>query len=176
MATKTKRRNRERKDKPIRTIAPTPEQLATGHWVSAGMAVRRVPQVDTLLNRDVITRDEWAALTYYRDQYIIADRSLIRSGCDFSVKGEGTGSAPPSVVSALCEIGRMDRDLGALRPIVEAVAGQDMSLTEWCCAKHGSHGTFDSDGRFIRMEPNGKERAMKLARLDIRMAARRIVK
>ena len=51
-----------------RYLQPTGERQAHNDFVSAGMAYRCTPVIDTLRAAGKLSDAQWAALTYYRDQ------------------------------------------------------------------------------------------------------------
>lgn len=137
------------------------------------MAYRRRPMIDILLDTDQIDQKEYDALAYYRDQALLADKSPSRSCLDVSPRGgNGPGVA---ILSALIETGRIERDLGILWEIARFVAVEDKSLAQWCIAKFGGRERYDGKGKFVAIVPINEKRHMMSARLDLRMAARRIV-
>ncbi|GLT01792.1 hypothetical protein GCM10007897_31900 [Sphingobium jiangsuense] len=157
-------------------IRPTDEQQQRGQFVTAGASVRRVPVIETLHKTGRLSEDEYRALGYYRDQASLADRSPTRSCLDEHIGG-GQGHGPgAAVISAMLETARMERDLGSLRDIARAVAVDDMSLSQWCISQYGGRERYNGKGEFVAMVPNFERKAMKVAILDIRMAARRIVR
>lgn len=175
---------RKKKPEPISIIGPTDEQIAAGVFRRANAAYRRVPVIDTLHDTGKLTYAEYAALSYYRSQAIQAEDDGARYStlAPERVMGGGGGSygstTPVTLLStpALLETARIERDLGSLLDIARAVVVDDMSLTQWCIAKHGGRERYDGKGKFVAMVPNAEKRAMDEARLDLRMAARRIVR
>lgn len=166
---------RKRKVKIDDRIAPTPEQQKRADYHSAGMAYKRIPVIDTMLNRGQLTDKEHLALSYYRDQASLADRSPLKSCIDFSVSG---GDCHPSaaLTSALLETSRIERDMGSVWPIARAVAVNDKSLTEWCIEQHGGRERYGPKGNFISVVPIREKSVIGMALLELKMAARRIVK
>lgn len=157
-------------------IRPTDEQMRDGQFVRAGAPVRRVPVIETMHRAGKLSEDDYRALGYYRDQASLADRSPTRSCLDEHIGG-GQGCGPgAAVISAMIETARIERDLGSLRAIARAVAVDDVSLSQWCIAQYGGRERYDSKGKFVALVPNFEKRAMSAALLDIRMAARRIVR
>lgn len=164
----------KRKIKPDNRIPPTPEQSARGEYTSVGMAYRKTPVIDTMLARDQITPQEHQLLAYYRDQASLADASPLKSCIDFSVKGGDMGPSA-AITSALLETARIERDMGQLWPLARAVAVDDITIAQWCIDKTGGREKYAA-GKCIAIVPIGEERAVKLAVMELRMAARRIVK
>ena len=155
-------------------IAPTPEQMARGDFHSVGMAYKRVPVIDTMLTRGQITDKQYIALAYYRDQASLADRSPLKSCIDFSVTG-GDSHPSAALASAMLETSRIERDMGSVWQIARAVAVDDVSLTEWCCAHHGSRERYGIEGNVIAIVPRG-HKVVEFALVELKMAAGRIVK
>lgn len=157
-------------------VMPTPERAARGEIVTAGMARKIVPAIETLHKRGLIDSREYEALAYYRDQASLAEQSPVRSCCDTSPRGGSDHGPGVAILSAMLETGRIERDLGQLLDIARAVAVDDMSLSQWCIAKHGGRERYDGKGRFVAIVPICEKRHMDMARLDLRMAARRIIR
>lgn len=174
---------------------PTPEQFAAGkfkqggHWATAqneraGLAHRRVPVIDTLWDAGKLTEAEYSALAYYRDQASRAEDDVCQSGPldPEKIMGGGSGSNQaggflPATLAwspAIVETGRLERDLGSLLDIARAIAVDDVSLSQWCIAKHGGRERYDGKGRFVAIVPINEKRHMEIARMELRMAARRI--
>lgn len=134
---KAKGKKRQRKAVDVANyIRPTAEREAANDFRSAGAAVRVVPVIDQLRTREVLSEQEWVALSYYRDQASLADKSPTRSCCDFSPRG---GSGPGvAIVSASIETERMERGMGLLRHLCRAIVVYDMTIEDWCMAEYGS--------------------------------------
>lgn len=153
-------------------IRLTPERAGRAEFVSAGMARKLVPPIDTMRNQGLLSDSEWSALSYYRDQASLADRSPVKSCCDDTPSG---GNGPGvTIISAAIETGRIERDLGALRDIARAVAVDDKSLAQWCIDKHGGRERYGKDGVFVAVVPVNEKRHVQMARMELRMAAHRI--
>ena len=165
---------------------PTPEQFAGGQFERAGLAYRRVPVIDTLYRAKQITEAQYAALCYYRDQATAAEDDACVSGPLDPVKimGGGCGSQPiggyipASLIAtpAILETARIERDLGSLRDIANAIAVQDLSLSQWCVRKHGGRERYNGAGAFIAVVPINEKEHVKFARLELQWAASRIVR
>lgn len=172
MAAKTKRK---RKVRDISREMPTEERLKGQETRREGMATRLVPVIDTMLKRDQITPQEHLLLSYYRSQALLADRSEVKSCLDFSVKGGDIGP-PAAITSAILETARIERDLGSLRELARAVAVEDKSITQWCIEQFGGRERYDGNGKFIAIVPVGETKRVQMATMELRMAARRIVR
>lgn len=167
-------------------IAPTGEQLATGDFVSAGMAFCRTPVIDTMLKRGQISEREYLALGYYRDQASQAEDDAKRMSVMAPEKAMGGGGKGHPVGGyipadycdspATLETARIERDLGILAPIANAIAVQDTSLSQWCIDQYGGRERYDGKGRFVAMVPNFEKRALATALLELKFAAARIVR
>ena len=166
---------RKRKVRDISREMPTEERLKGQETRREGMATRLVPVIDTMLKRDQITPQEHLLLSYYRSQALLADRSEVKSCLDFSVKGGDMGP-PAAITSAILETARIERDLGSLRQLARAVAVEDKTLTQWCIDQYGCRERYDGNGKFIALVPVNETKAMAMAKMELRMAARRIVR
>lgn len=177
---------RKKKPEPISIIGPTDEQIAAGVFRRANAAYRRVPVIDTLHDAGKLTYAEYAALSFYRDQAIQAEDDTARSSpldpARIMGGGSGGSTTPVTLLStpALLETARIERDLGSLLDIARAVVVDDMSLTQWCIAKHGGRERYDSKGQFVAMVPrarcSGPDSVMGIALLELKWAAGRIVR
>lgn len=165
--------NRKQKAKLDDRTPPTPEQMARGEFRSAGMAYKRVPVIETMLSRGQLNEREYIALSYYRDQASLADRSPLKSCIDFSVSG-GDNHPSAALASAMLETARMERDMGSVWPIARAVAVDDVSLTQWCIDEYGGRERY-KDSKCIAIVPI-TDNAVSIALLELKMAAGRIVK
>ena len=162
---------------------PTPEQMGAATYradavmhvetARASKAYRKVPVINRLLKDGHITKAEWEALAYYADRAALADKSPVRSNCDFSVRGSSDGPGC-AILSAMLETGRIERDLGSLYDIARFVAVEDKTLAQWCIHKWGGRERYDGMDKFIAVVPISEKRHMDIARLEIRMAAKRI--
>jgi hypothetical protein len=142
---KAKRKTKTARDT---RIAPTPEALAHGNYTSAGMAYRRIPMIDTLRDTGRLNEEQHRRLAHYRDQSAVAETSLTKSCLDIRIAG-GRGDTPMSaaVLSAILEVGRIERDLGSLRGITRAIAIDDWTPLKWCCERYGSVQCIDNKGK-----------------------------
>lgn len=137
---------------------------------------RLVPPIDTLLANGRITEEEHRALTYYRDQADMANRSPLKDSLNKSVSGGDGEHLSAAVTSAMLATSRIERDMGQLSDIARAVAVEDLSLNQWCIRKHGGRERYDGKGRFICMVPIREVANVKIAMMELRMAAHRIVR
>lgn len=153
----------------------TPERAARNAFESAGMARKLVPSILVLLRAGSISQAEYEALDYYRDQASRAEQSPARCVLDRTPSGGGHGPGA-AIISAQIETGRIERDLGQLADIARAVAVDDKSLAQWCIDRYGGRERYDRHGAFVAMVPVCERRNMALALLELRMAARRIVR
>lgn len=166
--------------------APTAELMATGEFVSAGMAYSRTPVIDSMLKRGMLSEREHIALGYYRDQASQAEDDAKRMSVMAPEKamGGGGGGYPVGgyIPADYCdspstlETARIERDLGILQPIARAIAVDDMSLSQWCIRQHGGRERYNGKGQFVAIVPNMERAAMKMALQDLKMAAHRIVR
>lgn len=166
---------RKRKPKIDDRMPPTAEQMARGEFHSAGMAYKRVPVIDTMLSRGQLNDREHIALSYYRDQASLADRSPLKSCIDFSVSG-GDNHPSAALASAMLETARIERDMGSVWPIARAVAVNDVSLTEWCIKHYGGRERYGAQGQCIAIVPVREKSVIGIALQELKLAAGRIVK
>lgn len=167
-------RKPKRKIRKDTRVGPTTEQMMHGCFISAGMAHKRVPVIDTMLTRGQLSDAEHAALRHYRDQASLAERSSVKSCLDRSQAGSGHGPGA-AIISALLETSRIERSLGSLCDIARAIAVEDLSLSQWCVNKFGGRERWNGKGEFVAIVPINERQHMKLAQLEIKMAARRII-
>lgn len=158
-----------------RFMRPTAEREAHNDTRSAGVARRIIPTIETLHKRGKLCDRRFEALAYYRDQANLAERSPVKDSCDFSVGG-GDGGPGVAIISAQIETGRMERDLGALRGIAQAVARDDKSLTQWCVEQFGGRERLDGKGKVVAIVPVREKATVAKALLELRMAADRIAR
>lgn len=164
-------------------VSPTPEREAHNNTVREGRAVRVVPVIETLLATHKLTAAEFNALNYYRDQASRAEDDWAQEStlAPSRIMGGGGGSfggkIPIALMAtpAMLETARIERDLGSLLPIARAIAVDDWTLTRWCIEQHGGRERYDGKGAFVAMVPRGRD-SVEMARLELRMAARRIVR
>lgn len=165
---------RKRKQRPVaETMPPTIERERHNEFRSAGMARRVIPVIDQELERGHLTPKEHEILAYYRDQASLAEKSPVRSCCDNSPRGDnGPGVA---ILSAMIETGRLERELGALWPLARAIAVDDLSISQWCIRKFGGRERYDGKGKFVAVVPINEKAHKAMARMELKMAARRIM-
>lgn len=170
--------SRKPRAKPVKTslrIGVTEHACNHGSFVSVGMAVKRVPVIDTMRERGMLSEEHHRRLAHYRSQCDMAERSPIKSALDFSVRGSGGFELSAAVTSAIIAMARIERDMGSVRDIARAVAVDDTTLSKWCIAKHGGRERYDGKGKFIAMVPNCEKRVMGIALMELRYAAGMIV-
>lgn len=149
-----------------------------------GAAVRVIPPIETLYNAGKLTAAEFLALDYYREQANRAEddvaqegtlsASRIMGGCNSSVGGQ----IPVSLLCtpAILETARLERDLGSLLEIAQAIARDDKTISAWCIEQHGGRERYDGDGKFVAMVPQAEKRVTAMALLELKFAARRIAR
>lgn len=148
--------------------------VSTGMAGIGGMAVKRVPVIDTMRDRGMLSDEHHRRLNHYRSQCDMAERSPIKSALDFSVRGSGGFELSAAVTSAIIAMAQIERDMGSVRDIARSIVVDDVSLSQWCITKHGGRERYDGKGRFVAMVPNCEKRVMGIALLELRMAAARI--
>lgn len=168
---KRKRKGKKATDLVGRFIRPTEAREAHNDFRSAGAAVRVVPVIVRLHEQGVLNDREFEVLAYYRDQASLAEKSPVRSNCDFSVRG---GSGPGvAIMSAQLETWRMERDMGALWSLVRAVAVDDITLEQWCIDHRGSR-KRDERGQVLA-KPLPYPEHVGIAAMELKYAAGGIV-
>lgn len=163
----SKRKAARKRIAEVQGAVPTNEAMRHGDFERAGIAYRRIPAIDTLRNREVITIREHVALAHYREAFIACEKSSTRSCLDNSPKGSGAGPSPSALRSAL-KLARLEGALGALTPITRYIAGEDNSLSQWAIKQGGCKGS----GHPVCL-PKSKE--LELARIDLKFAASRLI-
>lgn len=179
-----------KKNKPTKLdiAEPPPEQMADGAFrveditdkrdgggtINIGKAYRRRPMILTLLATDVLDQDEYKALNHYRHHADMANRSPIRDSLCLQRGGNGLG---PSV--AILNAARVrddcERAAGSLVDILRAVVVDDVSLPQWAIRCGGAvEQTYTRAGGCVITELRPRPNALASARLDIKMAARRV--
>lgn len=163
---------------------PTPEREAKSQFLSAGMAYRATPVIDTLLALKVLTHAEWASLDHYRDQAHKAQDDEAQSST--LAPERIMGGSRSTVISgplpskfhwtpAIAETARIESNLGELVNIARAIAVDDLSLTDWCVKQHG--GKERIRGNKTEIVPRGTAHGAKRierAQMELRWAAWRI--
>lgn len=156
-------------------VGPVDEQRVHCEFVRDQERHRRVPVIETMHKRGQLTDREYRCLAFYRDQAAMAERSPVKSCLDQGVGGGGDIPVSAAITSAILATARMERDMGQLYPIARAVAVDDRSLSQWCVDKHGGRERYDGKGKFVAIVPLRETVVMKIAIMELRMAAHRIV-
>jgi hypothetical protein len=182
MAAKNKRKRRVA----IEVATPTDEQLGRGEYRRANHGhYRKVPVIDTMLERRQLTFQEYQRLAFYRDTILQSEEDEANESSLSPDKIMG-GSSPSHPVGgytpknliatpAMIAAARLDRDLGSLREIAREVVAGDKSLVRWCIDKFGGRERYDGNGRFIAIVPISEKKVIAKAIQDIKFAAGRIV-
>lgn len=161
---------------------PTEERKQHNEFVSAGMAFRVVPVIDTLLKAGKLSQAQYDNLKHYRDQAHRAEDDCAQEGTLAPARmmggGGGTfGSKMPAGVMlstpAIIETGRIERELGSLLPIARAVAVDDVTLTRWVIAESG--GREQRRGKVTEIVPRNPK-GVAMALLELRFAAGRFTR
>ncbi len=172
----------------LKPVLPTPERMAKqlNHRVPGTKGAKFIPVIDTMFLRKQITEKEYYALSYYRERAQSAEDSEKNESSlspDKIMGGGGGGHPAGGYIPKTCmdtwnhtETARIERDLGSLRAITRAVAVDDVSLTEWCIQQHGGRERYGPKGNFIAVVPVREKSVIGIALMELRMAARRIVK
>jgi len=135
-----------------------------------------IPPIRQMHNAGFLNDDEYRALAYYADQAQLAERSPLKDSLNRDRGGSGDGELSASVVSAILETARIERDLAALRDIAQAVAVREITIAQWCIERHGGRERYDGKGKLVAIVPYSETKNVALARQDLKMAAHRIVR
>lgn len=175
---------RAAKQKRIDATPPTPEQEAgaefrlepvTERGQVIGTAYRRRPMIDILFERGIFDEPHYKALKHYRHHADIADKSPIRDSLTNWMPKAAGGTGPGiELLNAMRVRDDCERAAGSLYDILRAVVVSDMSLSQWAMGKHGASERCRTKGQRVIcvMEPTDK--AMKVARYEIVIAAQRV--
>ena len=176
MASKAKRKA---KRAPVLNVAlPTPERISGHETRREGMATRIIPTIDTLHTRNRITEAEWKALGHYAEQKCIAEGSPLKDSLGRLLSpsgGNGTGCLPPSVVSARLRVAYLERELGQLAPIVDAIAYEDITLTAWVCRQGEGRVKCETIDGVRVCRDYADKREYEFSLLELRFGARRLI-
>jgi hypothetical protein len=171
------------KAKPIDIVSPPAEQMTASEFIisdvtdkrngggsiTIGKAYRRKPMIDTLLAQNILTHDEHRALRHYRHHADIADRSPVRDSLCTQRNGGGNGPTV-TLLNAIRVRADCERAAGSLSGILQAVVIYDLSLSQYAMIRAGA----------VEQRRKGKSTleprrgALEIAKLEIRMAARRV--
>lgn len=166
-ADQRRKRGRQRAHRQPRELAtPTPERLQHDAFQRAGIAYRVKPPIVCLHDAGKLSDAQFAALHRFAEVGSKAGFDRSRSCLDHSPRGGG--DIAPSVLRARIEYGQMERALGSLADIADAVCIEGLSLTAWCIRTHGA--VQRADGRV-----DARKRDVALALLELQMAAARLM-
>jgi hypothetical protein len=156
---------------------PTPERIAGHETHSVGKATRIVPVIDTLLKQGRINHDEHAALTRYADLSAHGNRSPIMDSITRLGHIRGTSDGGPTL-RQLCTVDTVDymaRELGSLKPIVDAIAVESISLTEWLTRQGKTRIKCDTKRGVKKCAPYADKKWLDIALMELKLGARRIM-
>lgn len=160
-----------KKTKPSRAFARPTQEVAAKGVQSAGFAVKRTPPIETLLKSEKITADQFRRLQRFRDTFHLAERSPIKSCLNDNPGGKGDGPSV-AVVSARVQLGWWLRDMpGQCWEILEAVCGNDMSLSEYCVEKFGGRERYGPRGEFVAVVPINERYHMRREIVNLKFAS-----
>lgn len=155
-------------------ITPTAEAMQHGEFTSVGMAYRRVPMIEVLYQSDHLSEREYRALAHYRDQATLAARSPLKSCLDDSQGGGGDIPMSAAITSAMLATSWIERNMGALAPIARAIAVEDKTLSQWCIDQFGGRERYGPSGKFVAVVPVNEKLNIRMANMELRMAAHRV--
>jgi hypothetical protein len=172
------------RQKRIDATPPTPEQEQLGEYrlepitergQLVGTAYRKRPMIDILHERGIFTDGQHRALKHYRHHADLADKSPIRDSLTNWMPKASNGHGPGvELLNAVRVTQACERAAGALVDILRAVVVDDVSLSRWAMLKDGATERCRTRGALTvrTMEPS--EYALKMARVEIQMAACRV--
>lgn len=169
-------KSKKKRPKREEVFEPTPEQFAAGTFERAGLAYRRVPVIDTMLQVNALSRRQYDGLRRYRDVALADDRSPLRDSLgklQDGIGGGGTG-LPPSAIRIAIEVGRLERALGVLREIARAIAVDDTTVSQWAIKRAGSVMRTRTDRAKTITWFAPPRKAYDIAMQDVRMAGERL--
>lgn len=178
---RNKRKATKRIDSAARFVRPTEQREAHNDFRSAGAAVRLVPVIETLLVAGKLTRAEFDALAYYREQAHKAEDDMAQ-GSTLSPErimgggGSNCGGGFPAVMLATPAIimtGYIENNLGPLRSLARAIAVDDISPAQWAIAKTGGIERVEKGRTVIR--PKDRH-APAIAVMELKYAAGTILR
>ena len=179
MAKLAKRRKRP---DPVPVIEPTPEQMDKGDFArqlqpdKQAAPFRRVPVIFTLADQGKITQRQFLALARYRDVATADDHSPLKDSLAKMMEGSAGGAGlglPPSALRTSLDRGWLERELGSLLKIAEAIALRDTTLSQWAMRGRSIERRQERAGKVVVwFEPYRSD--YKIALADIRMAGERL--
>lgn len=153
------------------------DAVRDGKPMDGGYKLRQIiPPIKQMFDARFLNDEEYRRLAYYADQAQLAERSPLKDSLNRDRGGSGNGDLSAAVVSAILETARIERDLGALRDIAQAVAVREITIAQWCIERHGGRERYDGKGKLIAIVPYSETKNVALARQDLKMAAHRIVR
>lgn len=171
-------------EKRIDAIPPTREQELQAEYrlepitergQVIGTAYRRRAMIDILHERGILDEPLYKALKHYRHHADIADKSPIRDSLTNWMPKASGGTGPGiELLNAIRVRDDCERAAMGLVDILRAVVVDDMSLSQWAMHRHGAreHCKMKGQKRVCVMAPTDK--ALKEARIEIRIVAGRV--
>ena len=164
----------------VEILEPTPEQFQRSEYALVsitergqvtGAGFRKVRELERLFSDDVISPSEFAALHRYRLYADMADKSPLRDSLDRHMPQGGSGEIPPYILDAKFRTGAVEKALGQLCDMTRAIIVDDLSVVDWVIDRGHWYISHDRDQHRIRAKPE----FVSVAKLDLRMAARRVM-
>lgn len=177
MARKARKQKQVDIDPPV---PPTPEQMERGVYIEeretkAGQVgkprYKRVRMLECLFADGVFTPSEFVGLHRYRLYADMADKSPLRDSLDRHMPQGGSGEIPPYILDAKFRTGAVEKALGRLCDMTRAIIVNDLSVVDWVIDRGHWYISHDRDQHRIRAKPE----FVSVAKLDLRMAARRVM-
>lgn len=158
-------------------LGPIVDKAANGRNVELGKAYRKVRVLEDLFGKGLFSTEEYKALTHYRHHADIADKSPLRDSIlTLGRISTGSGDGPTmTTLNAIRTRNDCEAAAGQLVDILRAVIVDDVSLSQWCIDRgHSIEKCRErKNGRCCKIE--AKEGALRIAQLEIKMAAGRVM-
>lgn len=189
------RRNKSKRNKQTRAkegakiavnlLGPTPEQMARDtfeeHRIAEGGNITRrtyhkkVRQLEALQKAEILEPGEIGALYVYRLYADLIDGSETRDSlAQMQPRGPGRDVIPAAIVDARRRVNHFTDAAGSLAAILKAVIVRDVSLSQWAIEQAGAVEERRLIGLRTVVVVKPRRQALAQARIDIKMAARRI--
>jgi hypothetical protein len=158
-------------------IKPTTERIAGYETHSAGKATQIVPPIDTMRKQGRLTGEEHAALSRYAELKAQSHRSPVMDSITRLGHISGNNGDGPSLrqLCAVDTVDYMERDLGSLRHIVNAIADESITLTEWLSRQGRTRIKCETKRGTKVCKVYADKRWLDTALMELKMGARRIM-
>jgi hypothetical protein len=155
---------------------PTSERMGDHETIAHYRAIRIVPVIDTLLKKGKINYSEHEALERYCALRAQSDRSPIMDSITRLGHISGASGDGPTL-RRLCTTDTVDymrRELGSLLPLIDAIAYESISLTEWLTRQGKTRIKCDTKRGEKKCAPYADKKYLDIALMELKLGARRI--